>query len=96
MMLIALKGENAIKKMRDNIENILCEKVEKQNSHLQLDDNLTKSNTTGKQYSWILEERNYHHVFHTAYIIHSVRPNFSLDSVKTIFQKLFRSLKTMK
>ena len=32
--------------MRDNIENILCEKVEKQNSHLQLDDNLTKSNTT--------------------------------------------------
>lgn len=51
MMLIALKGENAIKKMRDNVENILCEKVEKQNSHLQLDDNLTKSNTTGKQYS---------------------------------------------
>lgn len=63
--------------MRDNIENILCEKVEKQNSHLQLDDNLTKSNTTGKQYSSILEEQNYHQVFDIANIIHSIRPNFS-------------------
>ena len=49
----------------------------KTNSHLQLDDNLTKSNTTGKQYSSILEERNYHQVFDIANIIHSIRPNFS-------------------
>ena len=66
--------KNAIKKMRDNIENIFCEKVKKQDSHPQLDDNLTKSNTAEKQYLSILEERNYHQVFHIANMIHSIRP----------------------